>query len=76
MKVFSEQDPFGPEVKASDAFLTPVFKKYFEKLKIPNLMQKTDFHVLADYVPLEKIDSEIVEKLDEIVVVSRLAKHP
>lgn len=39
-------------------------------------MQKTDFHVLADYVPLEKIDSEIVEKLDEIVVVSRLAKHP
>ena len=76
LKIFSEQDPFGPEVKASDEFLTPVFKRYFEKLKIPNLMQKTDFHVLADYVPLEKIDSEVIEKLDEIVAVSMLAKQP
>ena len=76
LKIFSEQDPFGPAVKASDEFLTPVFKRYFEKLKIPNLMQKTDFHVLADYVPLEKIDSEVIEKLDEIVAVSMLAKQP
>ena len=78
LKIMSEreQDPFGPEVKASDEFLTPVFKRYFEKPKLPNLMQKTDFHVLADYVPLEKVDSEVTEKLDEIVAVSMLAKQP
>ena len=67
-------DPFGPEVKASDEFLEPVFQKYFEKLGLRNLMQKTDYHVLAHLVPREQIDPEIAVKLDRIVEVANRAK--
>jgi energy-coupling factor transporter ATP-binding protein EcfA2 len=74
LKTLSKPDPFGPEVKASDEFLEPVFQKYFEKLGLRNLMQKTDYHVLAHLVPREKIDPEIAVKLDRIVEVANRAK--
>jgi hypothetical protein len=64
---------FGIDVKASDDFLTPVFERYFKRLGLKNLMQKTDYHSLAHLVPREKIDPEIEEKLDRIVAVSKLA---
>ena len=70
LKVLRLPDPFGPDIKASDDFLGPVFQSYFEKLGLRNLMQKTDYHGLAHLVPREKIDPEIAEKLDHIVVVS------
>jgi hypothetical protein len=59
--------PCSPDIKASDEFLDPLFEKYFEKLGLPNLMRKTDYHVLASLVPLDEIDSEVVEKLNAIV---------
>lgn len=74
LKTLSRPDPFGPDVKASDDFLAPVFQKYFEKLEIRNLMLKTDYHALAYLVPRDLIDSEIVEKLDHIVEVASRAK--
>ena len=67
LKTLGRPDPFGPEIKASDDFLEPVFQKYFEKLNIRNLMQKTDYHILARLVPRELIDPEVGEKLDRIV---------
>jgi Fe-S cluster assembly ATPase SufC len=67
-------DPFGIDIKASEEFLERVFQKYFEKLEIRNLMQKTDFHVLARLVPYPLIDAEIREKLDIIVQVAGQAK--
>lgn len=70
LKILGRPDPFGPNVKASDDFLTPVFQSYFEKLGLRNLMQKTEFHVLTRFVPPELIDSEIGEKLDLIVGVA------
>ncbi len=70
LKVLGRPEPFGPDVKASDDFLGPVFQSYFQKLGLRNLMQKTDYHGLAHLVPREKIDPEIAEKLDHIVVVS------
>jgi ABC-type arginine transport system ATPase subunit len=66
--------PFSPDIKASDEFLARVFQKYFEKLGIRNLMQKTDYHTLARFVPKGRLDSEISEKLDGIVEVARCAK--
>lgn len=74
LRILGRPDPFGPEIKASADFLTPVFQKYFEKLGLRNLMQKTDFHVLAHLVPRERIDPEVTEKLDRIVEVARRAK--
>jgi hypothetical protein len=70
LRVLGMPDPFGPEVKASDDFLGPVFKSYFQRLGLRNLMQKTDYHGLAHLVPRERIDPEIGMKLDRIVVVS------
>jgi ABC-type lipoprotein export system ATPase subunit len=65
---------FSPDIKASDDFLIPVFQKYFEKLGIRNLMQKTDYHTLARFVPKGRLDPEISEKLDSIVEIARRAK--
>lgn len=67
-------DPFGPDVKASDDFLVPLFQNYFERLNLKNLMPKTDFHVLARFVPAVLLDAEIVEKLDLIVATAGAAK--
>jgi energy-coupling factor transporter ATP-binding protein EcfA2 len=74
LKVLGRPDPFGPDVKASDDFLAPVFQSYFAKLGIGNLMQKTDYHILAKFVPIERIDPEIVVKLDRIVEVAAQSK--
>lgn len=67
------RDPFGPEIKASDDFLSPLFKKYFEKLQLPNLMKKSDYDQLASLIAVDDINPEIVEKLNVIVEVASLA---
>jgi hypothetical protein len=67
--------PWSPDIKATDDFLDPVFKKFYERLGLPNLMRKTDYHILAKHVPVSSLDSEISEKLDAILEVSRRA-HP
>ena len=62
--------PWGPDLKASDEFLTPLFKSYYDKLGVPNLMAKKSFYELTDYVPDSEIDPEISEKLDAIARVA------
>ncbi len=74
LRVLGRADPFGAEIKASDEFLRPVFQRYYEKLGIRNLMQKTDYHALARLVRREKVDPEVTSKLDRIVEVSKRAK--
>jgi len=64
------QDRWWQDVKASDDFLDRLFEMYFEKLGLPNLMRKADYHVLARLVPKELIDDEVKEKLDIIVEVA------
>ncbi|MFH1943656.1 MAG: AAA family ATPase, partial [bacterium] len=68
--------PWNDNFKVSDDFLVPLFKNYFKKLKIPNVLEKKNFHELAYYVPKEKIDPEVKEKLDMIVKVAKSAQHP
>jgi len=63
------------DTKASDDFLDPLFAAFFEKLNLPNLMPKTDYHVLARHVPRELMDPEITEVLDAIVEAAEAA-HP
>jgi hypothetical protein len=67
-------DPWGPDIKASDEFLDPLFRSFFAKLALPNLMAKTDYHTLAPFVPAGQIDPEVREKLDRIVEVGRQAR--
>ena len=65
--------PWSPDVKASDDFLDPLFRAYFKKLEMPLLMRKGSYHELATLVPVDRIDPEVIEKLDAIVEVARRA---
>lgn len=67
-------DPFSEDIKASDDFLDPLFKRFYQKLKLPNLMRKTDYHTLAPYVPRAQINGEIVEVLDKVLATAESAK--
>lgn len=67
--------PWSPDLKVTDDFLDRVFELFFQKLQLPrNLMRKTDYHSLVQYVPLTRIDAEIVAALDQIDAVATNAR--
>ena len=66
--------PWSADIKASDDFLDPVFERFFKKLGLPNLLRKTDYHVLAGLVPKDKLDPEVTAKLDAILAVAEKAR--
>ena len=66
--------PWSPEIKATDEFLEPLFKKYFKKLELPLELRKASYHQLAGFVPIDRIDPEVIEKLDAIVETALMAK--
>ncbi|MDX9956349.1 MAG: AAA family ATPase [Anaerolineae bacterium] len=74
LEVLHKPGPWSEDIKASDDFLDPLFERYFSALQLPNLLRKTDYHVLARLVPPELIAPEVVEKLDVIVAVAQRAK--
>lgn len=68
------KDPWDGDVKASDEFLDPLFQKFYELLGLPNLMNKTNYHILVRFVPTELIDREIGEKLEAISAAASAGK--
>lgn len=64
----------SPDLKASDDFLEPLFNNFFQKLGLPNLMRKTDYHTLAPFAPTHLLDDEIRQKLDLIAEVHAKAQ--
>ncbi len=74
LRTSGKGSPWNAGIKASGDFLEPVFKAYFEKLGLPNLMAKKNCHELVEYVPDHEIDLEIREKLDGIVRVAERAE--
>jgi energy-coupling factor transporter ATP-binding protein EcfA2 len=72
-KTLGMTDSSSPDIKATDDFLDPVFKKFYESKGLPVLMRKTDYHILVPYFPKERIDAEIVDVLDQIVSVASQA---
>ena len=75
METLEKGPPWSADTKASDDFLDPMFKAFFKKLGLPNLMRKTDYHQLARYVPTGQLDPEISRVLDIIDGVASKA-HP
>lgn len=73
LETLGKGSPWDINTKASDDFLTPLFEKFFKKLRLPNLMAKKNFHELALFVPGPLIDLEIQEKLDAIVRIAKAA---
>jgi len=74
VRTLGKPEPWSPDIKARYDFLDPLFKTYYDKLGLPNFLRKTNYHVLAGLVPKQKIDAEIVEKLDAICAIASLAK--
>lgn len=70
---FKDKDIWSPDLKASEDVLKPLFKEYFKKLSLYNIMDKSDYHILSRFVPKEDIDPEVIEKLDAIVETAKRA---
>ena len=68
-----KKSPWGSDLKVSDEFLTPLFRNFFNRLGLPNLVAKKSFHVLAEHVPEASISPEVREKLDAIATVAQEA---
>ncbi len=75
MAVLKKPNPWSPDLKATDEFLDPLFANYAERLKLPGLFRKSDYHEMTIFLNADEIDSEISEKLDAIVSVASRA-HP
>ncbi len=67
-------DPWWSETKATDQFLDRLFQSFFKVMQLPNLMRKTDYHVLVRYVPDDQIAPEISTVLDMVLEVAERAK--
>ena len=74
LETLGKGSPWDHNTKVSDDFLAPLFEKYFKKLGLPNVMAKKNFHELARFVPKDKIDPELKEKLDVLVEVAKCAR--
>ncbi|MHB8763381.1 MAG: ATP-dependent nuclease [Deferrisomatales bacterium] len=74
LAALGKPSPWGVDIKASEEFLDPLFKKFYSKLGLPNLMRKSDYHLLAPYVPEAGLDEEVREKLDLIAQTAGQAK--
>ncbi|MFN8338664.1 MAG: AAA family ATPase [Saprospiraceae bacterium] len=52
---------FWYTTKISDEFLTPIFEKFFDEMRIPRgIMDKSKFYQLVEFINPELIDQEIV----------------
>lgn len=74
METLGKGSPWSVDTKVSDDFLDPLFAAFFKKLRLPNLMRKNDYHVLARYLSMKEIDSEVSEVLDLIAQVANQAR--
>lgn len=68
------QSPWSGDLKVSDQFFKPLFERFYKSLGLPNLLQKTDYHVLACHVRREDVAPEVAEVLDRIQAVAESAR--
>lgn len=74
LAALGKPSPWSIDIKASDDFLDPLFRKFYENLDLPSLVRKTDYHGLVPYVSKSAIDHEIGNKLNLIVQIAQQAK--
>ena len=73
LTITGKPDPWGPNIKATDDFLDPLFKLYYERLGVPQQVFKRDYHGLADAIPVEEIPSEVTDVLNALAEVANCA---
>lgn len=59
-------NPWSADIKASDDFLDPIFKKFSERLDLPLVLRKNQYCLLVPFVPRVELDDEVVRKLDMV----------
>lgn len=74
MATLGKGSPWSPDTKVSNDFLDPLFAAFFKRLNLPNLLRKTDYHVLAQHLEAKDLDPEITEILDAFAAVASQAK--
>jgi hypothetical protein len=67
-------DMWWKTVKASDEFLDRLFQRFFQRLGLPNLMPKSNYHRLAICTPQDLIDTEVIDVLDTILKIAKSAQ--
>jgi len=60
------RSPWSADTKAIDDFLDRLFELFFDRLKLPNLLRKSDYHQLASFVRPSDLDPEVTHVLDAI----------
>lgn len=73
LRITNKPDPWGPDIKVTDEFLDPLFKLFYERLGTPQQVFKRDYHGLADAIPVNEIDQDVIAVLDGIREVARRA---
>ena len=73
LRTLDKESPWAEDTKVSDDFLGPLFEAFFKKLELENLMRKTNFHTLVQYVSPDKIDPEVRDVLDGILEIANQA---
>jgi hypothetical protein len=73
-RTYGKPEPWGPDIKASDDFLDPLFNAYFSKLGLPTYMRKNRYYKLVQYIKPENVDSEVIEKLDALLKMANSAE--
>ena len=66
LETMGKEPAWSDDIKASDEFLAPVLRTYYEILELPNVMEKSNFHKLVEFIPDDELDSEVAEKLNAI----------
>jgi energy-coupling factor transporter ATP-binding protein EcfA2 len=74
LETLGKPSPWKGELKVSDEFLGPLFRTFYAKLGLKNLMNKADYYELAEYLEREEIDLDVVRVLDAIHEVASQAK--
>jgi energy-coupling factor transporter ATP-binding protein EcfA2 len=74
LRTLGKGSPWTADLKVSDEFLQPLFDSFFKRLGLPNLLRKTDYHVLARFVKRDEIDREVHEILNSVLQIAEHAR--
>ena len=67
------RSPWSGDTKASDDFLEPLFRAFYQKTGMSDRMAKSDYHFLVDHIEPNDIDPEVIEVLDIIAQIASRA---
>ena len=61
-----EQAAYWSNTKVSDHLLAPAFAAFSERLGVPLVLRKADYHRLVEFIELDELEPEVAEVLDQI----------